>query len=93
MPTFEEDLFEISDYISKDAPLNAKRFVNSLLIDIENKLSFMPLMFKNYNNNVKLYPYKNYLIFYEVIEKDKKVLLLNIVHWARDLSNINGLLK
>jgi len=89
MPSFDNELLDISDYISNNNPLNAKKFTRKILENIYKSLSFLPWMFRVYNWNVRFFPYWNYLIFYEVIEKEKKVLLLHIIHWARDLSKLN----
>ncbi len=90
---FSEDadleLEDIIDYISQDNENNALKFSARMVSNIEEKLSFMPMMYREYKETMRIFPYGNYIIFYEINEKKKQVEILHIIHWARDLAEIN----
>jgi len=83
------ELKEIYLYMSYYSNFTADRFLKKLRKFIDENLSFMPTMFKIYKDNVRLVPYKNYIIFYEINKKNNSVEILHIIHWARDLSKLN----
>ena len=85
----ERELDDIVYYISWFSLTIARKFIYDINNFISENIWFMPYMFRLYKDKIRFCPYWNYLIFYEIIEKKKKVDILHIVHWARDLSNLN----
>lgn len=79
----EEDLDAIYDYLLNiSSSLNiAETFVTKLYSYIKNSLSFMPLRFPIYQNNIRKAVYsKNYIIFFEVCEMSSEVLIVAITN-------------
>ena len=85
----KNELKEISLYYFTYSRETAKKFLYNIRIFIEENLSFMPEMFRIYKSDIRLVPYWNYLIFYKIDYKKNTVNILHIVHWARELSQLN----
>jgi len=83
------ELKNIYSYFFDYSEIFADNFLNDLNIFITENLSFMPSMFRIYKDDVRIVPYKNYIIFYEINENNNSVDVLHIVHWARDLSKLD----
>ncbi len=73
---FDAELIEISEYISNDNPQTAKVFVWRVLDILKKYLSFMPMMYRIYKNEVRFIPFESYLIFYKIFESEKEVVVL-----------------
>ncbi|MCK5057639.1 MAG: type II toxin-antitoxin system RelE/ParE family toxin [Candidatus Aminicenantes bacterium] len=81
------DMEEIRDYISRDSKFYAKRLIDNIFSSIE-KLSDFPEIgryvpeIKDKNiREIFFYPYR---IIYRI--EDEYVLILSVIHGARDLS-------
>ncbi len=89
-PFAEKDLDEIWDYIARDSPERATKFLRSLNEKL-NRLSKNPLMGRARNEideNLRSFPYGNYIIFYTPITNGIDVI--RILHCARDYERIFG---
>lgn len=83
---FIRNINRISNYIRNKLknPIAAQNFVNNIENSIYN-LSYFPyigLKYKQEKNRIKIY--KNFLIFYEIQEKEKKIVIKRIIN-----SNVN----
>lgn len=90
MPTAEEELLEIAEYIALDNPARAVSFIAELVASLKNTLSIFPesgQIFNehNFKNEIRSFPYGNYLSFYQVVESNKTVEILYIFHSRRDI--------
>ena len=74
------ELKEVTKYISRDNETNALKFSAKMISEIEERLSFMPMMYRQYKDIMRIFPYGNYIIFYEINEKKKQVEILHIIH-------------
>lgn len=88
----KEDLRKIYSYIAFKlmAPANASNQIKRLKKNIL-ALDFMPTMFKLYekepwhSRGMRIMPVDNYVVFYFVDEKNKKVNIARIIYGAMDL--------
>ncbi len=89
------DLSEIKDYISDYNKSISETFIVLLVGKIEIELSVTPHMYRKYFKwkEIRFIPHKWYVIFYRILEEKKLVEIITIVHWARDLNNLNILKK
>ncbi len=71
----------------------AQDFINSLLEFIEENLSLFPYMYREYFDWIRFVPYKKYLIFYKIFENKKEVIIVRIIYWTKNLSDIKNLEK
>ncbi|GEM_PF-3461302 len=78
----EDDLEEIARFIAEDNPYKALSFVKEILRDAESALSLFPTKFKKYKE-CHVWPYKGYLVFYDVNHESKTVQILLITHSAQ----------
>lgn len=84
----EADLESIADYIALDNPSRALSFVKELR-KICLDLSVFPnahSAFPQLGENVRIMPYKNYVVLYRVLECS--VSIERILHGARDIMNL-----
>ncbi len=84
----KDELKEITIYYFNYTEEIARRFLYNIRKFINDKISFMPEMFRIYKNDIRLVPYWDYLIFYKINHKTNIVEILHIIHWARELSNL-----
>ena len=76
----KNELKEISSYYFDYSEKIARRFLYNIKKFINDKISFIPEMFRIYKNDIRLVPYRNYLIFYKINYKTNIVEILHIVH-------------
>ena len=81
------DLESIRDYISKDSEHYASLFVEKVITAVE-KVAVFPHLGREVpeykNNDIREVIYYNYRLIYKIM--NNKILILAIVHGARDLS-------
>ena len=81
------DLESIRDYIAKDSEYYASLFIEKIIAAVE-KISVFPQLGREVpeykNSNIREVLYYHYRLIYEIV--DNKILILTIVHGARDLS-------
>jgi|SRR3989339_453823 len=88
-----KDLQSIFEFIFKDSPYYAERFIKSLVKSTE-KLESMPLIGREVpelpQHNLREIIYKNFRIVYRV-SKENDIIIISIIHCSRDFSSaING---
>ena len=91
----KRDLMEIADYIAYTLlePDTSVKFIKHLRHSIS-ELSTFPYKFplvQNVslpNHNIRCMPYKNYYVFYEIIEAMHTVIILRIGYNKRNWKNI-----
>jgi plasmid stabilization system protein ParE len=85
------DLESIRDYIARDSDYYATEFIGRILDAVE-KLYMLPSMGRKvpeaYDDNIREIIFYNYRIIY-MIERAESILVLAVIHAARDLNNIN----
>lgn len=79
---FIRNINRISNYIKNKLknPIASQNFVDDIEKSIYN-LSYFPYIgakYKNTKNRFKIY--KNFLIFYEIQEKEKRIIIKRIIH-------------
>jgi toxin ParE1/3/4 len=80
-----EDLESIYDFISRDSPARADRFVRRLEVACQ-RLADMPGMGRAWPNlgpNVRKFPFGEYLIYYR--PSDGGIEVVRVLHGARDI--------
>lgn len=80
----ERNLKDIAFFIAQDNPTRAISFVRELMNNAEDNLSTFPLKFRQYKD-ARMYPYRGYLIFYDVQETAKTVEILLVAHASQYL--------
>lgn len=88
----EQDLVNIYRYIALNlsVPETAKRQTDRILEAIEG-LDKMPLRHKLYQNEpwhsrgLRVLPVDNYLVFYVVVEEEKLVAIVRVMHGGRNI--------
>ncbi|MFA5597180.1 MAG: type II toxin-antitoxin system RelE/ParE family toxin [Pusillimonas sp.] len=88
-PKAREDLREIVRYIGKDSPATAKKFGNELR-DKTKPLAEFPEMGRTGRPGLpgwlrELVVYKNYIIFYRVLDDSRTVEILRVKHAAQQM--------
>jgi plasmid stabilization system protein ParE len=84
----QKDLESIFDYIKRDSPLNAARFIGRLLDSIDT-LDHMPYRYREprrgrrRSKRIRCMPVGNYLVTYKIDEPGALVHVLTIRHGAR----------
>ena len=83
------DLVSIRKYIAGDDPDNASRFCIELL-DVAESLRLFPYRHGSFIHQAKTrkYPYRSYLIFYDVNEESKTVQILRFWHAAQNQNRL-----
>ena len=83
------DLVNIWKYIAGDDPDNASRFCVELM-DVAGSLRLFPYQHGSYIHQAQTrkYPYRSYLIFYDVNEESKTVEILRFWHSAQNQSRL-----
>ena len=97
VPKAKVDILSISDYITFTLlePDISKKFINGLYLAISS-LEIFPYKFPLTQDeilmryNIRCMPYRNYLVFYKVIEEQKVVSILRVGYNKR---NWRSLLK
>lgn len=82
----EADLDEIWWYIAQDSPVNADRFIDSILDECHNTLAQFPESGKSCDellSNLRMLSFDNYLIFYQPVANN--VEIVRVLHAARDI--------
>ena len=82
LPKAENDLRKIKNYIAKDNKYIAVAFIEKLLINLTKRASSFPktaIRCKDFYYSV----YKRYYIFYDIVKRDKEVVVLHIIHSAQ----------
>ena len=77
-----EDLESIARYIALDNVYKALAFTSKLQEVITKTLSFFPNKYQSHKD-CHMFPYGNYLVFYDICEKTKSVNILGISHSAQ----------
>lgn len=77
----KNDLIKTYYYIfySLCNPIVANRLLSNIILFIENLEQF-PYMGTIYSNNIRFIIYKNFLIFYEIQQKEKIIIIRRIIH-------------
>jgi len=86
-PRSEEDLEEIADFIARDSPRRAVRFIAEVRVTCE-KLADAPLGYElqpQLDPGIRRTVHGRYLIFYSV--EPERVRIERILHGARDLTD------
>lgn len=78
----DQDITDIIDHISLDNQYKALSFAQGLLEALQKNLSIFPQKYKQYKD-CRLFPYKDYLVFFDIIEESKTVEVLVITHSAQ----------
>jgi addiction module RelE/StbE family toxin len=87
--TAQADLASIADYIARDNPANALRFIERLrtrCLELADLSLAFPLIPRHRARGIRRRPVGDYLIFYRV--ERRRVEVLHIVHGARDYDDI-----
>ena len=95
VPKARDDILNISDYITFTLlePDISRNFINGLRTAISN-LEFFPYKFPLTDDkflisyNIRCMPYRNYFVFYTIIEEQKLVSILRIGYNKRNWRNI-----
>lgn len=90
-----EDIIDIGDYIAYhlSEPDTSRRFINGLRHSIA-QLKFFPYQFPLVQNEVlycqgiRCMPYKNYYVFYKIIQNQKQILILRVGYNKRNWKDI-----
>ena len=86
------DLESIKDYIARDSKYYAKKFIERIFSIVEN-LMILPNRGRKVpeidNENIKEIIFNNYRIIYR-IEDFHNILILGIIHAAREIDKINS---
>ena len=77
---FDLEFEEIIYFIKKDSQLNSKKFGDKVLLKIENLILFPNLGKRIDAQTNKLVIDKNYIVFYEVKEKEIRILSIRNVN-------------
>ena len=91
----QDDIIDIGDYITYTllAPDTSRNFIKGLRNSIS-QLKFFPYKFPLVQDDIlqtqgiRCMPYKNYYIFYEIIENIQVVIVLRIGYNKRNLKDI-----
>lgn len=94
-PRARSDLLDISTYITYELlePDISRNFIQGLKKSIS-KLSFFPYIFPLtrkpilHSSAIRRMPYKNYSIYYEVVEMAHAVIIQRIIYSRRDQNNL-----
>ena len=90
-PEAERDLEEIGDYIAADNPARAVSFVQDIR-DRCTKIGNAPLAYAarpELGEGIRSCPHgRHYLIFFRVESSDHSVLIVRVLHGARDLPSL-----
>lgn len=95
LPIAKEDITKVVLYITEH--LKATKAAIDLLNSIETsilKLAEFPYSYKvyktanEYENEYRILPVKNYLIFYTVNEEEKTVTIYRVIYSKRNLDNL-----
>ena len=92
MPTAEEGLLAIAEYIAQDNPVRAQSFIVELVDALIKTLSIFPKSGQVYpdygfDNEIRTFPHGNYLSFYQVNDSEKTVEVLYIFNAKRDIDS------
>jgi toxin ParE1/3/4 len=85
LPSAERDLDDIWDFIARDSPLNADRFVDRIYELCRETLAYQPLMGRprdELSPGIRSFAWRRYLIFYRPI--DDGVEVVHVYHGNRD---------
>jgi len=77
-----QDLEDIAEYISLDNPYRAISFVQELIEYAIHTLSHYPATGTKHRHSYRK-AYKRYLIFYDIVEQDKRVVITHIKNPAQ----------
>jgi toxin ParE1/3/4 len=89
-PKSRQDLLDIGDYIAKDSPANARRFVAKLM-DQCKRIGRAPLGYVSREDlaaGLRMAALNRYVIFFRVL--DGMVRVERVLHGARNLPVISG---
>lgn len=81
---------QLTDYILYELknPIATINVSNGLYEKIYS-LTSTPYIGTNYNSNIKFIRFKNYLIYYEINNKDKIISIKTIMHKKQNRKNLN----
>ena len=89
-PKSRQDLLDIGDYIAKDSPANARRFIGKL-IDQCKRIGRAPLGYVSRDDlapGLRMAALDRYVIFFRVL--DGVVRIERVLHGARNLPVVLG---
>ncbi|ACV36211.1 type II toxin-antitoxin system RelE/ParE family toxin [Accumulibacter sp.] len=87
-PKSRQDILDIGDYIAKDSPANARRFVGQLIEQCQ-RIGNAPLAYTGREElapGLRMAPMGRYVVFFRVL--DDMVRIERVLHGARDLPAI-----
>lgn len=87
-PCAQSDLEEIWQYIAQDDPEIADQFLRELIerFILLSKNQFLGIRQPAFDENLRLFPYKKYLVFY--FPTDFGIEVSRVLHSARDIESI-----
>lgn len=95
LPIAKNDIDNIIFYISHNLNnISAARKISKSFINVINNITYFPYGIPVYKNNKNLkYEYrcakvKNYLIFYTINEKEKKITIVRVLYRKMNISSI-----
>ena len=85
-PRARDDLIEINDYIARDSPANARRWVAELerAIDSRSTMPTRVAVRDDLRPGYRVLPVRSHLIFFRIIGQD--VQIARVIHAARDIA-------
>ena len=92
IPSAIEGLVQIGEYIALDNPVRAISFVDELTTTITNTLSIFPNSGRitgdlKANEEIRMFPYRNYKCYYRVKEDKQLVEILYIFNGSMNTEN------
>jgi toxin ParE1/3/4 len=90
-PQATQDLRSINRYIARTNPSRAATFTAELVAACEHLADMpkaWPLVPRYEYSGYRRRPYKNYLIFYELVAPDDTVAILHVLHGSRDCERL-----
>ena len=87
LPAALKDLAEIDEFIGADDPTAADRYLASLKQKFEH-LAMFPHLGRNYDQTYRYVVARSHLIFYSYDRQRNSITIANVVHSARDISDL-----
>jgi plasmid stabilization system protein ParE len=91
--TAKDNILDIVEYIAADNPSRAGSFTRELTASLRNTLSLFPRSGRvvtdfDFDFELRMFPYENYLSYYRIQEDRKIVEILFIFHGSRDFQSL-----
>ncbi len=93
MPSAENGLLEIGEYIALDNPARAITFIDEIKKSLKNNLSVFPCSGKvvedlDLGQEIRIWSHGNYNSYYRVLDEEKTVEVLFVFNASRDVSSL-----